>query len=178
MRVIAGKARGTRLAAPKGSSIRPTLDRVRESLFNILSGHLEGARFLDLFAGTGANGIEALSRGAQSACFVASNAQALNTVRRNLEISHLASDAVCLRLHLPSGLPRLDGSYDLIFADPPYNFSNYTSLLEGFCEHNLASPGAQIIIEHQKGATLPTQCGPLERHRESRYGGTQLSFYA
>jgi len=178
MRVIAGKARGMRLAAPKGSSIRPTLDRVRESLFNILRGHLEGARFLDLFAGTGANGIEALSRGAQFACFVDSNAQALSTVRRNLEASHLATDAVCLRLNLPNGLSRLDDSYNLIFADPPYDFSNYTPLLEGLCEHNLAAPGAYIIIEHQKGAALPAQCGPLERHRESKYGGTHLSFYA
>ena len=177
MRVIAGKAKGTRLAAPKGLAIRPTLDRVREALFSILGGNVEGARFLDLFAGTGANGIEALSRGADYACLVDANAQALSTVRHNLEASRLAPNAACLQLHLPSGLRRLDGAFDLVFADPPYDFSDYAPLLEGLCEHGLISPGGQVVIEHRKGATLPPHCGRLDRQRESKYGSTHLSFY-
>ena len=99
MRVIAGEAKGHRLLTPKGSHVRPTLDRVRESLFSILGPYLEDAQFLDLFAGTGANGIEALSRGAASCTFVDADPRSLQMTRRNLEMTHLIGSADLWRLN-------------------------------------------------------------------------------
>ena len=101
MRVIAGTARGMRLAAPAGLRVRPTSDRVRESLFNIIAPRIEGARFLDLFAGTGANGIEALSRGAAFCSFVDQDARSLAVVRGNLEVTRLIARAQLHRCKLP-----------------------------------------------------------------------------
>jgi 16S rRNA (guanine(966)-N(2))-methyltransferase RsmD len=178
MRVIAGQARGVRLVAPKGTQIRPTLDRVRESLFNILAPRVEGARFLDLFAGTGANGIEALSRGAAEAIFVDSDAQSLQCVEENLRRTRLEAGARRLRMVLPRELAALHGPFDLIFADPPYRFPEYAELLEGVSARGLLAAGGLLVVEHERRVELPEAVGNLTRTRQARYGDTLLSFYA
>jgi 16S rRNA (guanine(966)-N(2))-methyltransferase RsmD len=178
MRVIAGSARGLRLTAPPGQDIRPTLDRVRESLFNILMPRIEGARFLDLFAGTGANGIEALSRGAQHAVFVEKDRQALVAIRNNLLQTRLAKAGEILVLDLPRQMERINGSFDIVFADPPYAFDAYSELLEGIANHGLIAEKGLLVIEHARRAALHAVYGALERIRETRYGDTRLSFYA
>ena len=109
MRIIAGIARGRRIESPAGWSTRPTLDRVRESLFNILAPRVPGAAFLDLFAGTGANGLEALSRGAVRAVLVDNDPAALAVIRRNTTLCGFTDTAQCLRLDLPTGLDRIPG---------------------------------------------------------------------
>ncbi|MCC6490978.1 MAG: 16S rRNA (guanine(966)-N(2))-methyltransferase RsmD, partial [Candidatus Hydrogenedentes bacterium] len=149
-RVIAGLARGIRLDAPEGAAVRPTLDRVRESLFSILMPRLPGARFADLFAGSGANGIEALSRGAAASVFVDSDAQSLACVQQNLARARLQPDARLYRLRLPSGLARLrktEAPFDLVFADPPFDFSAYDALLEALVSGELLLPHSLVIIE-------------------------------
>ena len=180
MRVIAGKARGIRLQAPKGQRVRPTLDRVRESLFNILGPRLPGARFLDLFAGTGANGIEALSRGAEHCAFVDDDVRSLRIIRANLETVRLAQAAEVFRYSLPSGLARVgaEPGYDIVFADPPYDFKKYDALLDGLSQHHLLQGGGIVVIEHDAQTALPDGCGPLRLDRQTRYGDTRLSFYA
>ena len=181
MRVIAGTARGTRLATAKDERIRPTLDRVREALFNILAPRIENARFLDLFAGTGANGIEALSRGAAAATFVDNDGRSLAIVRRNLAAARVAARARLHRFSLHRDLAALaEGreQFDVIFADPPYGFGEYEALLAGVCQHSLLAPGGVMVVEHARRATIASGTTGLECTRQAEYGDTSLSFYA
>ncbi len=178
MRVIAGTARGIPLLPPhKSLPIRPTLDRVRESLFSILGTRIEGGRFLDLFAGTGAHGIEALSRGAAEAVFVDGDARALKLVRDNLVKTRLERGAVCLKLRLPAQLPALRGPFAVAFADPPYEFDDYSGLLAGLSEHHLLAEGGLFVLEHARKNSPPEAQGILLRTRQAHYGDTTLSFY-
>jgi 16S rRNA (guanine966-N2)-methyltransferase len=180
MRVIGGKVRGRRLEAPKGERVRPTLDRVRESLFNILMPRLPEARFLDLFAGSGANGIEALSRGATLCTFVDNDDVSLRALRKNLDTTGLGAQARVRRLLLPSGLARLaeEGvAYDLVFADPPYAFEKHDRLLKEVKELGLLADQGLIVLEHSSKTTLPEDLGAVSRVRQTRYGDTSLSFY-
>ena len=182
MRVIAGSARGLRLAVPKGVAVRPTLDRVRESLFNILAPRLDEARFLDLFAGTGANGIEALSRGAAWCTFVDASPAVLRTVAANLETTALASRAELRRSDLPAGLratSRPDQPYDILFADPPHAFDRHAELLTTLDETGLWSKEGTVIIEHPAKLDLSAAIGASRACvRRATYGRTALSFFA
>lgn len=177
MRIIAGRAKGIRLFSPKGLEIRPTLDRVRESLFNILSPRIEGSRFLDLFAGTGANGIEALSRGSSEAYFIDEDRQALDIVRQNLQATRLQEKAICVKGRLPEDLRMIQGAFDIIFADPPYAFAEYALLLETLLARQLVATDGILIVEHERRCILPENLGLLQRSRQQRYGDTILSFY-
>ncbi|MBI1318728.1 MAG: 16S rRNA (guanine(966)-N(2))-methyltransferase RsmD [Candidatus Hydrogenedens sp.] len=176
MRVIAGSARGTKLFSPEGNAIRPTLDRVREALFNMLGPSLEDARFLDLFAGTGANGIEALSRGAAECVFVDLSRDAHRIQRENLLKTRLAADAQTLTLELPRDIARIPGDFDLIFADPPYDYAHYPALLEA-AGQRLLRPGGSFVIEHQRRVELPDNAGGLVRTKFKHYGDVALSVY-
>lgn len=177
MRVIAGSARGVRLVAPKGLEIRPTLDRVREALFSILGPSVEGSLFLDLFAGSGANGIEALSRGAQKAVFVDNDPRAIAAIERNLISAKLQDRAEIKRTQLPEGLQVLAGlAFDFIFADPPYAFTGYDVLWHALNEKNLLAPGAIVIFEHSARLRLEDATADLFPYRTSIYGETALSF--
>lgn len=178
VRVIAGSARGVPLISPEGNALRPTLDRVRENLFNILQPWFPGARFLDLFAGSGAIGIEALSRGAEAATFVEGDARAMGLVRRNLEKTRLAKHAMCLQLHLPDQLARVPGQYDVVFADPPYDMADLEGLLTAIGEQGLLGADGVLVLEHAQKRSVPEVVGPLRRTREKKYGETRLSFYA
>ena len=179
MRVIAGKARGLLLDVPKGLQIRPTLDRVREALFSILGPRLQGARFLDLFAGTGANGIEALSRGAAWALFADNSAIALRTVVANLKRTRLAQRASCQRMTIPGRLATLEveAPFDIIFADPPHEFRDFNPLLDPIRHRELLAPGGIIVLEHAASTEIPNDAGGFSRTRERAYGATALSFF-
>ena len=178
MRVIAGQARGLKLRPPPGDRVRPTLDRVREALFSILTPDLADASFLDLYAGSGANGIEALSRGAASAVFVDSHTQSQVCIRKNLETTKLESRARVMHYGLPENLHKIGGAYDITFADPPYAQGNYTGLLTAIGEARLVAEGGLVIVEHPSWETLPEVAGGLACQRRKRYGKTTLSFYA
>lgn len=180
MRVIAGTLKGRRLEAPKGELVRPTLDRVRESLFNIIAPRIVGVNFLDLYAGSGANGIEALSRGATACTFVDNGVLALRALRNNLDNTGLAAKARVWRLSLPEGLTRLaEGGkrFDLVFADPPYGLDVHERLLTSIKELGLLADQGLIVLEHATGTALPEAVGPCERVRQVRYGHTTLSLY-
>lgn len=177
MRVIAGTARGRKLMEPADRRIRPTLDRVRGALFNMLVLEIEDAEFLDLFAGTGANGIEALSRGAAHCVFVDNDAEAQKIIRENLFHTGLARQARCLPLSLPADLHRITGSYDIIFADPPYHNDYYAALLEGIVGKELLKPEGVVVIEHDRRENMPESIAGLERTRFKHYGDAALSSY-
>ena len=177
MRIIAGKARGIRLTALPGKDIRPTLDRVRESLFNILGPRMAEARFLDLFSGTGAIGLEALSRGATRVTFVDCDTQSLGTVRENLARTKLVGQVRCARLTLPKGLAEIHGTFDIVFADPPYHYGDYDGLLTAIGQAPLLAPEALLVLKHQRGAKMPPAAGRLALSRDKSYGDTVLSFY-
>lgn len=178
MRIIAGALRGQRLETPAGDRVRPTLDRVRESLFNILAPRMEGATFLDLFAGSGANGIEALSRGASRAVFIDNHPQSAGCIRKNLASTRCEDRGTCMSYRLPEDLRRIPGEYSIIFADPPFDYGNYGALIEAVAESALLAPGGILIVEHGFKTDLPEEAGRLKRSQERRYGKTELTFYA
>lgn len=168
MRVVAGTARGRRLQAPAGSSTRPTADRVREATFNALGslGVVEDATVLDLFAGSGALGIEALSRGAASATFVDSDGRAIDAVRANLAATGLAERSTVVRSDALRFLAGATDRFDLALLDPPYAFAedDWTTLL-GTLDAGV------VVVESDREFGLPE---PWRVLRSKRYGGTVL----
>jgi 16S rRNA (guanine966-N2)-methyltransferase len=176
VRIMGGELRGRGLAVPPDA--RPTEGRVREALFSIWRDRLEGARVLDLFAGSGAVGLEALGRGALSALAVDSNPRAVKIVEANAARVGLTALEI-RRLTLPAGLTRLvetsAGSFDLVFADPPYGFEGYEDLLQGAAP--LLAPDGEIAVEHSARRELPVEAGPLTRVDVRRYGESAISFY-
>lgn len=176
MRVVAGRLGGRQLRAVPGSATRPTSDRVREALFAILGDRVDGARVLDLFAGTGALAIEALSRGAARAVLVEQAAPAVAVIRANLEALGLTGSALVRRTRAETYLrTRRDGPFDLVFLDPPYaaGVGLVAGLLARLAGGALA-PGAVVVVESAARAEAPVW--PLELLPESprRYGDTAL----
>jgi 16S rRNA (guanine966-N2)-methyltransferase len=171
VRVTGGELRGRGLAVPPGA--RPTEGRVREALFSIWADRLEGARVLDLFAGSGVVGFEALSRGALSVLCADADLRTIKVLEENA--ARLGGGIEIRRLPLPAGLTRLTGPFDLVFADPPYAFDGYGSLLAGIVP--LLAPDGEIVIEHSSRRDLPIEKGPLVRSDVRRYGESALSFY-
>lgn len=174
VRLRAGALRGRVLAVPPG--IRPTEGRVREALFDILGPSLAGARFLDLFAGSGAVGLEALSRGAASVIQVDSAAVVVRQLRSSYR-SLALEGIICRRLDLPGQLDRLvDGGFDRIFADPPYDFEEYGDLIAGL-PRLLAGGEAFAVVEHQASRQLPERAGRARLFDLRSYGESALGFY-
>ena len=174
MRVIAGTARGMTLAAPRGTGTRPVTDRVKETLFAILGDRVEDARVVDLYAGSGAIGIEALSRGAASADFVERDRRAIVALRDNLSRTKLASDASVHSIEVERFLKAHEaGRWDLAFLDPPYELHAMVAPLRALLPH--LAPGAWVVIKHFWRTELPTVDG-LAVHRSRRFGETMLTF--
>ena len=176
MRVISGKTRGTRLFSPQNKFIRPTSDYVKENLFNIIQGDIMGCNFLDLFAGSGAIGIEALSRGAKTATFIDFAPQSVNLIQRNLEETKLADLSTVMKGDVPLIFKKLEGQkFDIIFLDPPY-FRDFASrTLEGVLEHDILSANGYIILESENLENLEPPKG-LEITQERTYGNSRLIF--
>ena len=171
MRVVAGTFKGRRLAAPKGTRTRPTADRVREALFSML-GDVDGARALDLYAGSGALGIEALSRGAESVQFVERDARAAAAIERNL--TALGVEAPVARQDVLRFLGRAEGMFDLVFCDPPYDSA---SRLAGPLAERLpavTTDGARIVTESDKRNPLEL---PFPLLTERVYGDTRIAIH-
>lgn len=176
VRITGGTLRGRILEVPAGT--RPSGARLREALFSIWADRLAGARFLDLFAGSGVVAFEALSRGAASAVLVESDRRAAHRLEANRQI--LGADAVEIRrLRLPGALPEMaareSGRYDLIFADPPYAFDALQTLLAPAGQ--LLAPGGELALEHSVRVDAPSTAGPLEVIDRRRYGESGLTIY-
>ena len=177
MRVIAGSARGMKLKVPRGGAVRPTADRVREALFSTLAGRLAGAAVLDLFAGSGAIGIEALSRGAESCIFVEKNRTHAAVIEVNLAKTGLAGRARLLRLDVQKALELLTRERfqaDLVFMDPPYLSPLIAPVLEQLERYNLLKKGGIATVEHSLRDQQWARRYPLKRQK--KYGDTALTF--
>jgi len=174
MRVIAGTARGVPLAAPSGTRTRPITDRVKETLFGILGGRVPDARVLDLYAGSGAIGIEALSRGAATATFVEGDGRAVATLRDNLRRTRLAADATVVAMEVEPFLAATDlGPWDLAILDPPYETHAIVAPLRALVPQ--MAPGASVVIKHF-WRTEPAEVEGLAVVRQRRFGETMLTF--
>jgi 16S rRNA (guanine966-N2)-methyltransferase len=186
MRVIAGTLRRRTLEAPAGLATRPTSDRLRETLFNVLAPRMEGAHFLDLYAGSGAVGIEAASRGAASVVMVERAEPALKVLRSNLDKLGLRGSVRVQAMGVERFLRRLRPEmspmrFDVVFLDPPYEaVEEYTLTLGllGAIETGLLAPGAIVIAEHRRKEKLEERYGMLKRTRVLEQGDAALSFYA
>ncbi len=173
MRVIAGSARGAKLLCPDGLAVRPTHDRVKEAVFSMLTGHLASASVLDLFAGTGALGIEALSRGAEKAVFVDVSEHSLKAVSANLSHTHLLDSSRLVKSDYLSFLSSTSDSFDLIFLDPPYQGEFLAKALEEIARQKLLNPGGFIYCETE--GEPPCQVESLFAvHRDKKYGRARV----
>lgn len=185
MRVVAGQAGGLRLKAVPGRGTRPTTDRVKESVFGILGQRCLGARVLDLFAGTGSLGIEALSRGADRAVLVERDRAALRVLRENLESTGFTAQAEVwprdvLSVLADAGCREVEkaGAFDLVFVDPPYGSGLAEVVVRRLGESGCLAPEAVVVAEHSNHQALPDRAGTLVLRRRQRYGETVVSFYS
>ncbi|MBC3517045.1 16S rRNA (guanine(966)-N(2))-methyltransferase RsmD [Neobittarella massiliensis] len=175
MRVITGSARGTRLQTLEGLSVRPTTDRVKEGLFSSIHFLLPGARVLDLFAGSGQLGIEALSRGAASCVFVDQDRTAHQVVRDNLRAAKLEKQARVIQSEALTYLHRCRDSYDLVFVDPPYACGLYGEILAAL--EPCVAAGGLVTVESDRDEPLPPQVGQLQQQKRRRYGKITITTY-
>ncbi|MHB1453296.1 MAG: 16S rRNA (guanine(966)-N(2))-methyltransferase RsmD [Saccharofermentanales bacterium] len=180
-RVITGSARGTQLRTPRGMNTRPTADRVKESVFNIIADRIYDINMLDLFAGTGQMGIEALSRGAAKVVFIDSNPDSIDCIKANLEKTRLASKASVINANVSGALSTIssDTKYDLVYIDPPYAdavriFREISRIL---IARNLLSESALVLIEHSAEDASENFVTNLKFKRRCKYGTVMLSFY-
>lgn len=179
MRVIAGLSKGKKLKVPKGPDIRPITDTIKEALFNTIGPYLEGQTFLDLFAGSGAVGIEALSRLAEKVVFVERNPQAVAVIRENLQSCQLDAKARIIRgdvfrvtVHLAKESPE----FDIVYVDPPFRQVTYFSKIMNYLGA-LVSPQGMIIIRSPKSLPMPGEGAGLTRVKASVYGDSVLNYY-
>ena len=177
MRVITGKARGVQLKTPEGMQTRPTTDRVKEALFSIIHFDIPGAKVLDLFGGTGQLGIEALSRGAQSAVFVDQREDACRLIRENLKRTRLEQDAKVVRGDYLEYLGRCREKFDIILLDPPYAEVFLENALKKITEIDILQSGGIIVAERPLGKELPWEFDGYERSRDYKYGKILLTIY-
>lgn len=162
----------------RGTGLRPTTEKVRAAIFSIIGREaVEGARVLDLYAGTGALGIEALSRGAAQADFVEARADHCSDIRENLRQLGLAEQGRVYRASVPKAIDRVEGQYDLVLADPPYELDPWALLMERLARGRLLNDGALVVIEHRHDRQPADEHGGLVRTVARRYGDTAVSIY-
>jgi 16S rRNA (guanine966-N2)-methyltransferase len=177
VRVIAGEAKGRRLAGSRHATFRPTTGRVREALFSTLGAGVAGARILDLYAGSGALGIEALSRGAASAVFVDPDPAAVAAIRANLDLTGLHSRASVLRLSAERFVARApEGAFDLIFMDPPYSDGLPLEVLAALAGGGFLEHGAEVVVEISAGTDAAGDLAGFDLVSRRRYGDSALLF--
>jgi 16S rRNA (guanine966-N2)-methyltransferase len=176
MRVIAGRFRGRALRSPTWAGLRPTSDRTRETLFAILTPHLERARLLDVCAGTGAVGIEALSRGTRHVTFVERDRRAVRLMAQNL--ASCGIDDGYTMVHAPAleALGEVAEAFDIVFVDPPYEAADIGLIVEAAAA--CVAEGGRLVVEHSRRRPVAASAGRLVRVREVRCGDTMLTFYA
>lgn len=181
MRVIAGTYKGRKLKSPPSMQVRPTSDRLRETLFNVIAPRISGARFLDLCAGSGAVGIEALSRGAAFATFVDRSRKMCGLVEANLDLCRVPEDQtevvnMTAEDFLKQASHRKTEPWDIVFFDPPY-VHDYLDVLKLITERDLLTKDGLLIAEHHHKNELPVNVGTLKRTRVLKQGDSTLSFY-
>ncbi len=181
MRIIAGKYRSRLIRSPKNADVRPTKDRIREALFNILTEQVIGADVLDLFAGSGAFGIEAISRGAKSAAFVDNKKECAEVIKENLRGLEVENKRVSVfKMDAFKAIDKLGNEgkkFDIIFLDPPYYKTMAKKCLLKLNERDILKTHCVIVAEHHEKDALPAETGNISSYRTARYGDIDLTFY-
>lgn len=180
MRVIAGTAKRTQLKSPKGMDTRPTTDRVKESVFNILAPVVVDSNFLDLFSGTGGMAIEALSRGAYQAVLVEKNAKTATVIRENLKLTKLSVNAEVIVKDTYAAIKMLaeqHRKFDIIYIDPPYFEDYYQRVLVAISQYQLLTSDGIVVVESSNKVTLVDAVETLSMMRKQKYGDTIIYFY-
>lgn len=179
MRIITGKARGLKLETPKNYDIRPTTDRVKESLFNIIGNRIINTKVLDLFAGTGNLGLEAWSRGAKQVVFIDKSNESLKIVKKNIEKTKASNDVKVINMDFSNALNALakkKEKFDFVFSDPPYNKDLLLKIMNKIDENEILNNGGYLIVERSKQEELTLIPKRFELVREVRYGATYICF--
>lgn len=179
MRIVSGKLGGRKLFSTGGDGTRPTSDRVREALFNILGGRVTNTSVLDLFAGTGALGIESISRGARSAVCIDNRKAAIGTIRKNLQHLDLEEEIKIIMWDIARNLNCLQAPapiYDLVFMDPPYERGLIQKAIENLHRSQSIRPGATLVVEHSSRERLPQDLDFVDLEDQRKYGKTLVSF--
>lgn len=181
MRITGGRVKGRILSSPKGLLIRPTSDRVREAIFNILGQDLSGLSVLDIFSGTGSLGLEALSRGAGYAVFIDRLRESIDLIKKNIDLCGYGDSGMTLMRDLTRGIPwehpLMMKQFDLVFLDPPYSKNLATPILAGLSKEKRLSNDARVIVESDKAESLPLSFPHLEMVDARVYGDTKISIY-
>ncbi len=181
MRITGGRARSRPLVSPKGLNIRPTSDPVKEAIFNIIGHDLSGLNVLDLFAGTGSLGLEALSRNAFQVVFIDNSNQAINLIKKNLSLSGYLSSASVLKRDLRKGIPWthpfLKINFDLFFLDPPYGEDLVPLILKELCSQENLLPEFRVVAESSINDNIPASFGNIEMIDDRHYGKTRISIF-
>lgn len=176
MIITGGEARGRRISSPEGLAVRPTASKIRQAFFNILGYRVREAEFLDVFAGSGLMGLEALSRGAQSLTCIEENKKMVRAIETSIQTLGFEGNVVAGDFR--QVIPRLEGrKFDIIFGDPPYKSPFGTTLLRLVDKHNLLADDGILAIEHQKGHKFPADLERLSLTDCRTYGGTGISFF-
>ncbi|MEK4228625.1 16S rRNA (guanine(966)-N(2))-methyltransferase RsmD [Solibacillus sp. FSL H8-0538] len=181
MRVVAGDRKGMPLKAINGNTTRPTTDKVKESIFNMIGPFFDGGTALDLFAGSGGLGIESLSRGADRAIFVEKDGRAFQTLQENIKKCRYEQESEAFRTdanRAVKGLLKRDIVIDYLFVDPPYHKKEYYDLVEMLVQGEKLAPNAIIMCEHSTEVDLPESYGSFKLTRKETYGGTIISIYS
>lgn len=178
MRVISGRARGITLKTIGGDSTRPTKDMVKEALFSVLTQYVQGSKFLDLFAGSGAIGIEALSRGAEIAYFVDINPECIKIINYNIEKTKLSNISKVIKGDYKYILNEIRNEiFDIIFIDPPYNKDIGIDAINIISNNNMLKPDGILVYETDSEEEIPNEIGNYERFKYKKYGRNVLNFY-
>jgi 16S rRNA (guanine966-N2)-methyltransferase len=180
MRVVSGICKGRALKAVPGSSTRPTTDKVKEALFNMIGPYFDGGIGLDLFAGSGGLGLEAISRGLEKVIFIDREAKAIQTIHENIKACHFENHVEVYRNDASRALNALikrEMIFDFIFLDPPYKKQQLISLMEKIDEHSLLQNGGIIVCEHSSEVDLPQLVGRYSRIKYEKYGIIAISIY-
>ncbi|QOT11322.1 16S rRNA (guanine(966)-N(2))-methyltransferase RsmD [Paenibacillus sp. JNUCC32] len=180
MRVVSGSAKGRPLKSVPGTSTRPTTDKVKESIFSMIGPYFEGGIALDLFAGTGGLGIEALSRGMDRAVFVDVEPKSISTIKDNLKAARLEESAEVYRNDAARALKALEKrgyGFDLVFLDPPYRFKNGDELMLDMAERGLLQDSALVVLEYESSYNYAEEIGDFHCIRTAKYGETAISIY-
>lgn len=180
MRVISGKARGQSLKAPEGLNTRPTTDRVKESIFNIIQSRLHDSVVIDLFAGSGNLGIESLSRNASKAYFIDNNKNSIKSIKENLKKTNLIDNSIVIQMEVLAGMEKLSTQgvkSNIIFLDPPYSKGFVTPTLDGISSFKLLEQDGIVVVEHKKNDEIPDSIHNFKKYRTNNYGDVAVSFY-
>lgn len=180
MRVIAGEAKGRSLKAVPGMNTRPTTDKVKEAIFSMIGPYFDGGIVLDLFAGTGGLGIEALSRGMARAVFVDMDKQSIDTIRHNVQLTRMENRAEIYRNEATRALKALEKrgeAFSLVFLDPPYKITTMDAVLTELAERRLLTPGALVVIEHDAKHHYDEHIDSFEQLKIANYKDTTVSIY-